>query len=506
MGEQAVHKQMASPVAAQHYDVVVVGAGISGLHTASLLSQQGFKVLVLEATQRIGGRVRVDRLDDFAPGAPLHIGAEFLHGKSKSKIMDLIGEYGLTAVELPAWPDYLFYSVSDKHTHAELIKYDEAAEKDPKLDAAVEACCQLKHLPFSKDANKKDITTDRYLLDTCKISNRHFQLVDAAFANDMGESYANTGLDELIQENICWTYGDEYVIVPEGLDMITKRLSEKLNVRLNCPVTNIDYSKNQRLITVTHQNPNRHGSTKVLCKKVVITVSLGVLKAEMIQFSPPLPASKVDAIRSIGFASAAKIIIKFSQKFWPDDLFDVVCADSMFPELWTISDEHRGGKKLGFELVTFFVMGQKAQKLLSSLNNQQLIKACLDQMDQLFASQFKVDDESFNHASSPAHYFFMDARVFVWDEQQAPYTRGGYSYPTVNALGKRAELAKPVAPSDKQGKGKHGDLVDCRLFFAGEACNVGVNPCLHGALETAEIAVKSLIQSVAERPDHTSKL
>lgn len=470
------------------YDVIVVGAGISGLYAANQLAAQhnNNKVLVLEATERIGGRVRVDQIDKFAPGAHLHVGAEFLHGKSKSKIMDIVQNIGLEAVELPAWPDYLYYVVDRQSP--ELIKYDHAVERDPKLESAVEACYQLKHLPFSTDLGKSDISADRYLLDVCKISNRHFQLVDAAFANDMGESYVNTGLDELIQENISWTYGDEYLIVPQGLHSITKYLAQGLNIQLRSPVIKIDYFQSDGLVKVTTKNEAGLGTSELFAKRVLVTVPLGVLKADMIHFSPPLPLEKVKAIESIGFSPAIKVFLKFSRRFWPKDLFDVVCADSVFPELWTISSKYKGKTSSGYELVTFFTMGAKARKLISTVSSKKLVDLCLEQMNEVFGSKLQ-------QPSKPVFEYFLDSKVYIWDEDHAPYARGGYSYPTPNAHRQRVMLAKPMKSLENLKRGVHCNSTAGQVFFAGEACSLGVNPCLHGAIETAEIAVKSIRES-----------
>src|SRR5690349_16488792 len=72
---------------ANEYDVIVVGAGAAGLAAASHLSRNGKSVCVLEARDRIGGRILTVR----PPGAaiPLELGAEFIHGESPSILEQL---------------------------------------------------------------------------------------------------------------------------------------------------------------------------------------------------------------------------------------------------------------------------------------------------------------------------------------------------------------------------------------------------------------------------------
>src|SRR3990167_2188763 len=77
------------------YDVVVVGAGASGLAAASTLQQDGWKVLVLEASDRVGGRVRSDNHLGFV----CDLGASFIHGHKNSKIYELAKKQGVKLVK-----------------------------------------------------------------------------------------------------------------------------------------------------------------------------------------------------------------------------------------------------------------------------------------------------------------------------------------------------------------------------------------------------------------------
>jgi monoamine oxidase len=82
----------------QKTDVIVVGAGVSGLAAARAMRERGLRVEVLEARDRIGGRILTHR-DPRAP-APIELGAEFVHG-SAPEVMSIVREAGLLAVDIP---------------------------------------------------------------------------------------------------------------------------------------------------------------------------------------------------------------------------------------------------------------------------------------------------------------------------------------------------------------------------------------------------------------------
>ena len=189
--------------------VIIIGAGASGLAAAKVLEQNNIEYLILEATNRYGGRIKKDTtLADFS----IDVGAEWLHSnpitlnKLKGKTGDKIDE--------------------------ELIPYrlENTASWDGK----------------------------KYKINPNWINNFAY--------NFMPESkFKRTTWYDFIDENIA------------------KNVKDK--IQFNSPVTSIDYTKNEVLITTSNGEIYK-------ADKVLVTVSLGVLKSNMITFKPELSPKK----------------------------------------------------------------------------------------------------------------------------------------------------------------------------------------------------------------------
>src|SRR5215475_13323352 len=78
------------------WDVVIIGAGVSGLAAAAELRKTGLSVLILEARDHVGGRVWTRHEPDLS--APIELGAEFIHGRVP-ETFDLLREVGKAAVD-----------------------------------------------------------------------------------------------------------------------------------------------------------------------------------------------------------------------------------------------------------------------------------------------------------------------------------------------------------------------------------------------------------------------
>src|SRR6202035_5935992 len=85
-----------SDMANASWDVVIIGAGVSGLAAASDLRKSGLSVLILEARDRVGGRAWTRHEPELS--APIELGAEFIHGRA-TETFDLLHETGKAALD-----------------------------------------------------------------------------------------------------------------------------------------------------------------------------------------------------------------------------------------------------------------------------------------------------------------------------------------------------------------------------------------------------------------------
>src|SRR5689334_21093817 len=81
----------------EHVEIVVIGAGVAGLAAAGDLHQAGFSLRVIEARDRIGGRILTIR--DADTPMPIELGAEFVHGRAP-ELYEVIDAASLTAIDI----------------------------------------------------------------------------------------------------------------------------------------------------------------------------------------------------------------------------------------------------------------------------------------------------------------------------------------------------------------------------------------------------------------------
>ncbi len=234
--------------------VIVVGAGVAGLAAAQRLQHEGLSVRVLEARDRVGGRIWTDDSLD----APVDLGASWIHGVQDNPIAALADRAG---VEL---------KVSD---------YDNFVVRD-----------------------------DRgMVVDESALPQRYVEVVEIEheFAAEVTQLSADA-----LDEGADLLGGD--VVFPGGYAQVLGELQSGYEVLTNTTVTAVRHDDEGTVITTSSDELNADA--------VIVTVPLGVLKSDMIEFTPALEADKVAAIERLGMGLLDKVFLQFDEIFWEPEV------------------------------------------------------------------------------------------------------------------------------------------------------------------------------------------
>ncbi|OWY20011.1 FAD-dependent oxidoreductase [Sphingobacteriales bacterium UPWRP_1] len=417
---------------------VVIGAGAAGMYAAQLLHKAGADVTVLEASGAYGGRIRpLNGFSDFI----IELGAEEVHG-NKTQWYKMVQNAG---------SEFTSTNTTDLLAlGSQLLTEDEAAN-DPDVITAFNFVDSLGNYTGPDKSIAQHIAE-------LGIPTRVHHLLNALIGNEFGSDNTRLGAKSIANAENLWTAGnDSYALKNDTLLSVLEYHCANIlgKIILNQPVQSVTYTHNS--VTVTTASGNVYTADKA-----IITIPLAVLKTGAVAFSPALPDAKTQAFEGIGMDAGMKIILRFNNRFWPEDTGSIY-GNGFIPEFWSTGY----GRSAQNNLLTAFICGPNAEYLSSLGDNA--IQTALAELDALFGQG----------AASGA----FDAG-FIMDWFKQPYIRGAYSYPSPNSDVHRQALAQPVANT---------------LFFAGEATHAqGHQGTVHGAIETAQRAVNELLCSLKE--------
>jgi monoamine oxidase len=450
-------------------DVAVIGAGAAGLAAARELRAGGCSsVLVLEASERVGGRVRNGVISSNGFELPVELGPEFVHGAANNALLEALVEMGC-AVQTLEWPNYYYLGKEGRLIDGPTA---EALPEIAAMHSAFEAIGTL-------DAAR---TREQSLLEhfaSRGVASRVIDVADAVYANDYGADMSSIGLREVIVEQRAWAHGEEYLVLAgrRSLSDAMRHVATGTRILHGFEATLVDWRARAVDGTPRVRVVDASGAA-VVCRRLILTLPLACLQRGAVSFAPELPAAKREAISRVRVGNALKVAVALSTPIWPKGFWDAVCSDCTFPEVWltpaaeALSADRPVGKPF---VVVAFVAGERSERL-AELPDSELVRLLLHQLDQMFGSA----DEP-----RPASGVCVGHLVCNWGGQ--PFAWGAYTHPTLGAGDARRAIREPL--------GAGGGLV----HFAGEATNLCVNPCVHGAMATGVDAARAVLASLSDR-------
>lgn len=364
--------------------VCIIGAGFAGLMAAHTLKERGIKVTILEAKNRIGGRV-FSHHPSSAPDQVIELGAEWV-GQSHELIIGLCKKFNLI-LENNQFETHLTFN-------GQYFK-DGKWSLSPAFNTFWAAKKTIwKNMP-EKQKKKLDRTDWWRFLSDKKFDDRDLMLRELMDSTDFGESIRHVSAYAAYAEYAESSEKNEMDLkIKGGNSQLTEALSKSIgieNILLSHKVNNIIQNKNG--VQLHCENGSTFEADKLIC--AVPTFSL-----RKIQWAPQLPEIMVDALAELQYARIGKFPMVFSEKFWKQENFDMVTDTPAHYFYHATKNQNVPGGTL-----ICYATGDKAESL-NSISSEQRKSIILDALKPAFGDvgKYLKEDLKFYWGNEPASY------------------------------------------------------------------------------------------------------
>jgi monoamine oxidase len=439
--------------------VTIIGAGLAGLSAAYDLQSAGWRVTVLEARERVGGRVFSVR--SFSNGAVAEAGGEFIED-SHARMLALAKQFDLKLGRVGSWQsqagDWASFEgksglVSDSglwgtDLNSEILKIWAALSElgkhvpDPKQPQA------------AREAESLDRQSTSEWLDTLDahpLAKQDFiQHIRAEYTTEP-ERYSLLDL----ARNAAMYYstlerGTNWRVIG-GNDLIPRALADTLSdVRLNSVVASI-HALNDGVI-VAHKTGNSYRT--IFSSFAILAVPLTT--ARLIKFNPALPVTHQRMVDEVSYGSVTKVMIQYRRRFWNEKGWNGrLVTDAPIGYTWHATS-HIDGED---GILTVYTGGEPAAKL-AALPDKERIRLAVAEVEKVFPGSSDLVEHT---------------ATIAWPNE--PFTRGSYM---------------ALAPGEVTAHWRTLFEPAGRLFFAGEHATA-YQGYMEGAVESGQRVARAIL-------------
>lgn len=438
--------------------IAIVGAGVAGLAAARALVDAGEDVTVLEARDRVGGRLHTVRDDRAAH--PVELGAEFLHGEA-TETTELVRSAGLVSYEVLG---VRWRAEGKRLTHVGNF-WDELDDVMRKLSDTRTPDRSFQEFLDSNPGGPR-LARARSLAREFVAG---FHAADPTLISERAMAEGGSPRGDQEEERIGRLL--------DGYDRIPQWLARDLGgaLQTGTAVTRIVWKKGHVRVSTRRTSSDDVG--EVMARAVIVSVPLGVLLAERgdegaIEIEPA-PATHVRASRLLAMGHARRVIYTFDHPFWESRRLRRVPRDSSlstmsflqgtdkdFPTWWTMMP-------MRIPMLTAWAGGPRASNM-AGLSNEHVAALGVSALARMIGVSRSTVERAL--VGSWTHDWSVD-----------PWSRGAYSYNKVGG----SDASKTLSRS-----------VDDTLFFAGEAADAeGRNGTVHGAIASGRRAARQVLRA-----------